>query len=307
MHEPVMVVETLGALITDRNGIYVDLNLGDGGHGEAICAALEGGDYLYVGIDRDPTAIVGCRSRLERFGHRTRLLQGNHREFPELLDREGIGLVNGILFDLGLSSTQLDSASRGFAHDLDGPLDMRYGDTGPTAADLLATLPEVELARALRELGDVHAAPRLARAICHRRRTDPITTTGDLRRVVDEALHPAPPRRRKVLAQVFQTIRGLTNAEVPSFRDALGACEDRLSSGGVLCVIAYESVTDRMVKRLFHPPDEPRDVFGRPLEAPRWERITRRALRPGQEEIDRNPRARSARLRAARRTRGVTP
>jgi 16S rRNA (cytosine1402-N4)-methyltransferase len=300
MHDPVMVEETTRVLITDPNGTYLDLNLGYAGHAEAICRTLGPGAFRYIGVDLDPIALAAAKRRLAPFGDRVTLLRGDHRTFPALLASIGVERVDGILFDLGFSSAQLDP-ERGFAFDTDGPLDMRYGREGRTAADLLAAMPEAELADAFRRYGDLRPARKLAAAIVSRRMDGPIETTGALAAIVDVSLRPHPARRRKVLSQVFQTIRVLVNDEVRAFGEALEATPAHIRPGGVVCVLAYESVTDRMVKRFFRPTDVPRDVFGNEIEPRDFEPITRRAVRAGDDEIARNPSARSARLRAARR------
>jgi 16S rRNA (cytosine1402-N4)-methyltransferase len=301
-HEPVLVEDVVRLLVTDRRGRYLDLNVGFGGHAEAICESLEEG-FRFIGIDLDEVALAAARRRLERFGESVTLVRGNHREFPLHLRRQGVEALSGILFDLGVSSAQLDDASYGFSFDRPGPLDMRYGRSGETASELLRRIDENTLSRALREYGDLAAAPRMARALVGARETAPLETTGALAALVDRTLRPHPRRRRKVLSQVFQTLRYLVNDEVSAFTEALAACHDHLLPSGVLCVLAYESVTDRAVKRLFNPPDVERDAYGERAEPLRWERLTRRAIRPAAGEVARNPRARSARLRAARRAR----
>ncbi len=300
MHVPVMVGEVLRYLITDPAGTYLDLNVGLGGHAEAVCRALDGG-FRYIGIDLDPRALRLAQERLRPFGDKVMLLEGNHAEFPRLIRSEGIESVSGAFFDLGLSSEQLDSTSRGLSYERSAPLDMRYGTRGKTAAQLLAEIDERSLAEAFKTYGDLGAAARLARAIIRHREQFPLRSTQDLRRMVQKTLRPKPASRRKVLSQVFQAIRYLTNNEVSSFRDALGAVHEFLVPGGALCVISYESVTDRLAKREMHPPEVARDEYGRSLRPPRWERLTRRALRPSVSEVQRNPRARSARFRAARK------
>jgi 16S rRNA (cytosine1402-N4)-methyltransferase len=301
MHEPVMVGDVLELLITDTGTTYVDLNLGGGGHGEAICEALSGRPFRYVGVDLDPAARIRAAERLARFGDRVTLLAGNHRDFPGLLDEIGLHEVDGILFDLGFSSDQLDDAGRGFSFDQRGPLDMRYHDAAPTAAAILESASEHDLALAFKRYGDLRGANRLARAIGRERRTAPVATTEALCHLIDRELRPAFSRRRKVFSQVFQALRVMVNDEVRSFEVALEQCPDRLRPGGVLVVLAYESVTDRVTKHFFRPPNEPRDMYGNPLRPAIFEPLTRGARRPTEEEVEQNPRARSARLRAGRK------
>lgn len=298
MHASVMAEEVRRVLVTNRNGVYVDLNVGDGGHARTVCDALGDGDYRYVGMDKDPRSLATARQRLADFGPRVTLLLGDHGDFATLLDPADRGVLDGILFDLGFSSSQLDDPGRGFSYDTNGPLDMRYDPESPSAASLLETMSEDALRESFLVYGNVSGAARLARAIVARRRTNPLKTTRELCALAEDALRPTPPRRRKVLSQIFQTLRVLVNDEVESFRRALADTHAWLKPGGVLCIIAYESVTDRLAKRHFHPRDRDKDAFGNPIQPLLWDRLTRRASRPTEAEIAANPRARSARLRA---------
>jgi 16S rRNA (cytosine1402-N4)-methyltransferase len=304
MHDAVMVREVVDLLLTERSGTYVDLNLGGGGHAEALCEAAGDGEYRYVGLDLDPDALERAGERLARFGPRVEIVQANHRDVARILTEKGISRVNGMLLDLGMSSWQLDAPERGFSFDRPGPLDMRYGGSGPTAAEILGSSSERALAAAFRDLGELRGAEKLARVIVERRRERPLVTTRDLTALVDEVLRPHFRERAKLFAQVFQALRMLVNGELDALDEALSAADDFVAPGGVLCVIAFESLTDRVSKRHFHPVDVPKDVFGHPLEAPRWERLTKGALRPSERETAANPRARSARLRAGRRLGG---
>jgi len=301
-HVPVLVEETLQVLITRTDGTYLDLNAGLAGHGEAICGQLDG-EFRYVGIDLDPGALGVAAKRLTPFGDHVTLLQGDHRSFPSLLAGAGIEQVNGVLFDLGFSTAQL-APERGFAFDADGPLDMRYGREGRTAAELLASLDERALADAFATFGDLRGSRKLAGAIVRSREDEPLTTTRELGGLVQRVLRPHPTRRRKVFSQVFQTLRVLVNDEVGAFVEALAACERCVAPGGVVSVLAYESVTDRIAKRFFKPTDVPRDAFGNEVEPRKWELLTRRAVKASEEEVRRNPAARSARLRAGKRLGG---
>jgi len=293
-----MVKEVLRFLITKLDGTYLDLNVGLGGHAEAICGVLRG-DFQLIGIDLDTRALRLAAGRLERFGEHVTLLEGDHAEFPRLLETNGISRVDGVVFDLGMSSAQLDDAARGLSYDRPAPMDMRFSESGKTAAEILAEIDEHALAKAFREYGDLRSASRLSRAIVKHRTREPIATTDDLRRIVERTLRPSYANRRKILSKAFQAMRCLTTNEVASFEAALGACHDRLETEGVLCVLAYESVTDRLAKHEFNPPEVERDVYGNPLTPARWKRLTLRALKPSMSEGARNPRARSARLRAA--------
>ncbi len=299
-HVPVMVDEVCRLLVTRPDATIVDLNVGGGGHAEAICRVLGSGDFRYVGLDLDARALDRTRERLRAFGNRVTLVERNHRELVAVLEELGMSAVSGILFDLGFSSIQLDDAERGFSFDADGPLDMRYSTAARSAEALVATASAHELTTLFKRYGDLRGAGKLAAAIVSARNGAPLRTTGELCKLVDVTLRPPFVRRRKVLSQVFQAIRVAVNDEVESFRDALSSCHASLARGGVLCVLAYESVTDRIAKLAFRE-DGDKDVYGNPIEPLRWERLTRGALRPSEREVAANPRARSARLRAARK------
>jgi 16S rRNA (cytosine1402-N4)-methyltransferase len=278
-HRPVLVDEVV-QLLHGRETI-VDCTLGAGGHTEAL---LRAGAGLVIGIDRDPEAVEEATVRLVDFGARFRAERARFSEIEEVAARHGFESVDGVLFDLGVSSRHLDDPSRGFAYRAEGPLDMRMGgesDDEPSAADLVNHADEQELVRILREYGEERYAGRIARAIVRRR---PITTTNELAVIVATAVpkqRGAHPARR-----TFQALRIAVNAELEELAASLPQVASLLAPHGRLVAIAYHSGEDRIVKRF---------VAGREDLTV----LTRKPVRPAEEEVEDNPRARSARLRAA--------
>ncbi|HEX6790757.1 MAG TPA: 16S rRNA (cytosine(1402)-N(4))-methyltransferase RsmH [Candidatus Krumholzibacteria bacterium] len=297
-HIPVMVDEVLQHLLHPRARLVVDGTVGYGGHAEAILR--ERGDVELIGADRDPAAITAAATRLSPFRDRVRLVQGLYSDFAAVF-ADG-RRADGILLDLGISSPQIDQRERGFAHGQDGPLDMRMSGEGTSAASLLARADLDTLTGWLREFGEVRHAKRVARAILHARDHEGMTTTAQLRAAVVDALgRGAAPSE---LSRVFQAVRIVVNDELASLRAFLDGVVDHLDPGGRLVIISYHSLEDRMVKQFMRdasascvcPPSLPVCVCGR---TPALRMLTRRAVGPRDEEIQRNPRARSARLRAA--------
>jgi 16S rRNA (cytosine1402-N4)-methyltransferase len=256
----------------------VDMTLGAGGHAAAL---LANGVERVIGIDRDPDALAIASERLAPFGDRLKVVNSTFAE------AEVAGPVDGVLYDLGVSSMQLDRAERGFGYQQDGPLDMRMGGDGPSATDLVNGLPEEELADLIFELGEEHRSRRIARAIVRARERAPIETTDALARVVAGALGRRPggphPARR-----TFQALRIAVNRELEELTASLPQAVGLLAPGGRVVVLAYHSLEDRLVKRSF-------------LEDERLLRLTKKPVMPDEAEIAANPRARSARLRAAER------
>ncbi|MFP4624625.1 MAG: 16S rRNA (cytosine(1402)-N(4))-methyltransferase RsmH [Gemmatimonadota bacterium] len=299
-HTPVLVAETLRRLDPGRGGIYFDGTLGGGGHSEAILEAA--GAARVIGADRDPEALRTARRRLERFGDRFEAREG---DFADVAERLESGLA-GALLDLGVSSHQIDSVRRGFSFRPGAPLDMRMGAVagGRTAAEILNEYEDSELLRVLWDYGEEKRARAIVRRIVERRRERPFETSDDLVSVLESVYrHRLKPQDK---ARVFQALRIEVNEELRSLERALPALRDRLRPGGVLVVIAYHSLEDRRVKNAFRewsracvcPPDLPVCVCrGEPL----GETLTSKVVRPTEEEVQRNPRARSARLRAWRR------
>ena len=300
-HEPVLAGEVVELLRHAKS--VLDGTLGGGGHAEALLAA---GVERVTGIDRDTEAIASAARRLRSFEQdgRFRAVQANYADVDDLPTLVG-ERFDGVLLDLGISSHQIDAESRGFTFREGAPLDMRMGAAheGTTAAELLNDGDERSLARIFRDYGDEPRAARLAREVTRRRATRPFATSDDLVRAIRGAL--GPRSGPSDFARLFQALRIAVNDELPGLERALPALRDRLASGGILAVITYHSGEDRLVKHAFRdwsaacvcPPKQPRCTCrGRAL----GETITRKAMLPGAEEIARNPRARSAKLRAWR-------
>ena len=304
-HLPVLLEETVGLLAPERGGLFVDCTLGLGGHAAALLDA--GRRVELVGIDRDPEALALAEERLCSFGRRVRILEGNFADLADLLAREGVERCAGILADLGVSSLQLDTVARGFSFRREGPLDMRMGRSGPTAADIVNRYSEVDLQRIFREYGEERKARRIARALVERRREQPIATTRELREVIAHAKRTGRPAGRERIdpaTRVFQALRIEVNQELVGLKRLLDQAVRMLERDGRLVVISYHSLEDRLVKNTFRDlaRGEIDEVTGRPRSESRViEVLTRRPVRPRTTEVAANPRARSARLRAARR------
>jgi 16S rRNA (cytosine1402-N4)-methyltransferase len=308
VHEPVLLPEVLHWLRPRPGSVLVDATVGPGGHAEALLQA-QAGDGRLVGIDRDPDALALARARLARFGDRFVALHGDHRELPALLRRAGVFAVDGVLADLGISSAQLDDPQRGLSFRADGPLDMRMdrGSGGPTAADLLAEAPEAELRRILREYGEERLAGPIARAIVRQRAEAPLGRTLQLATLVERVAGPAARRLRiHPATRTFQALRIAVNHELSGLGGFVTDAASLLRRGGRLVVISFHSGEDRAIKHamrdLAHrctcPPGLPVCGCGREnvLSV-----LTPRPVRPSPAQCAANPRARSARLRAAER------
>jgi 16S rRNA (cytosine1402-N4)-methyltransferase len=315
-HTPVLVAETLELLAPARGGLFVDGTVGLGGHAEALLAAHPATRLL--GIDRDPDALARAAARLAPFGARVRLVEGDFHRLAELLAREGIDRIAGFLADLGVSSLQLDTPERGFSFRFDAPLDMRMGRHGPTAADLLNGSSEAELENILREYGEERQARRIARAIVAARAEAPLATTGQLKALIERVKGRAPGKARRLsrrapsdregrvdpATRVFQALRIAVNRELAGLREAVEQAVRLLETDGRLVVISYHSLEDRIVKNTLRDlaRGEIDRITGRPhAETQAIEVLTKKPLRPSEAEVALNPRARSARLRAARR------
>ncbi|HJR52962.1 MAG TPA: 16S rRNA (cytosine(1402)-N(4))-methyltransferase RsmH [Gemmatimonadota bacterium] len=302
-HEPVLLSETISLLEPRSEGLYLDGTLGGGGHAEAILAASSP-DGRLIGLDRDPRAIEHSRIRLARFGSRVEL---HERNFATLAESQELAAVrlDGALLDLGVSSAQIDEKARGFSYRQDAPLDMRMGPRGEPARDLLARADIDDLTEIIRSYGEERHARRIALAIVRERARQPIETTGRLREVVEQAV-PRSEHALKSVARVFQALRIAVNEELESLSSGLPQIVERLVDGARLVVISYHSLEDRIVKRYFRelasdcvcPPDLPVCRCDKSSEAVI---LTRRPLTADRVETDRNPRARSARLRAIER------
>ena len=306
-HEPVMLEELLDSLNLRPDGIYVDGTLGGGGHARAILAATAPGGIL-VGIDRDEDALAESARALEPFGRRAVLVKGDYADLKDILARVGIERVDGIVLDLGVSSHQLEAAARGFSFSKPAPLDMRMDRDAPVSArDLVNRADARELERILRDYGEERQARRIARAIVERRKTAPIETTDELAALIAAAM-PAPMRHGRIhpATRSFQALRIAVNDELNSLARGLASGIDCLREGGRISVITFHSLEDRMVKECFRdasrgctcPADLPVCACG---GRPRLRVVTRKPVRPGKGEMERNPRARSAKLRTAER------
>jgi 16S rRNA (cytosine1402-N4)-methyltransferase len=307
-HTPVMLDQVLAALDPRDGGIYVDATFGRGGYAHAI---LNAADCTVWGIDRDPDAIrLGEAGEAARSG-RLALIRGRFGALDRLLAERSVRPVDGIAFDLGVSSPQLDRAERGFSFRFDGPLDMRMDAEGPSAADAVNTLPETELARILRDYGEEKKARRVARAIAEARVQAPIERTGRLAEIVRGAVGPAKGQDIDPATRTFQGLRIYVNDELGELERGLRAAERALAAGGRLAVVAFHSLEDRAVKQFLRtrsgdvprasrhsPGPDPADA----LPDPTFRVLHRQARKPTEAEARDNPRARSARLRAAERT-----
>jgi len=307
-HLPVLVEEVMSMLAPASGSLQIDATVGGGGHTERILEAASP-DGRVLGLDADAAAIARVRQRLARFGDRLVLRQSDFRDVGRVAPPAGFAAVDGCLFDLGLSSYQLADTERGFGIRAGGPLDMRFDPSrGVPASELLATLDERELTALFRRYGEEPAAPRIARAIVAARRTAPIETAEALAAIVERAAPATPRGRRRIhpATRVFQALRIAVNDELDALADGLAGAVDLLRPGGRLVVLSYHSLEDRIVKRFIAaerrgctcPPEAPVCVCGR---RPRLRLVTRPSVVPTREEVVANPRARSARLRAAER------
>lgn len=303
MHIPVMLLETVDRLKVVRGGTYLDCTLGDGGHSAEILRR-GGPSTTLLGLDRDEAALARAKQNLAGFPAKVVYAHTNHAHVAETCDKLGFEQFDGAVIDTGVSSEQLDEADRGFSFRADGPLDMRMDTShGATAADLVATMSEDELATLFRRLGEEPSARTIAKAIVKRREVSPITTTKDLATIVEKALGPgAHARKHHPATRVFQALRMKVNHELESVQAAIDAILPRLKPGGRLAVITFESISDRLVKHIFQ------DHVGKEVSLqqggsewqgiePRVRKTDRHAVVPTIEEVNLNPRSRSAKLR----------
>ncbi len=317
-HIPVLLdrcVELLTPALTRQNAdgggaVLIDATLGAGGHAERFLTELPG--LRLIGLDRDPDALWIAGERLARFGDRVMLVRTRYDGIEAVLAETGYwaSKVDGVLFDLGVSSMQLDRTERGFSYAADAPLDMRMDpDAALTAAEVLNTFDERALTRVLREFGEERFASRIAGQIIRRRARQPFSTTGELVELLYQAI-PAPARRTggHPAKRTFQALRIVVNGELDSLRDAIPAALGALAPGGRIVVMAYQSLEDRIVKNQFAAATASRTPPGLPVELPGHEpefvALTRGAERAGPEEIELNPRSASVRLRALEKVGG---
>ena len=302
-HKSVLLEETIENLNIKPDGIYVDGTLGGGGHSYEIAKRLTAGGRL-IGIDQDADAIKAATDRLKEFADRVTIVRNNYCNIADVLDELGIVKVDGIILDLGVSSYQLDTAERGFTYNVDAPLDMRMDQRQQiTAKDIVNTYSEFDLYRIIRDYGEDKFAKNIAKHIVAARAKAPIQTTGELTEIIRQSIpmkiqatggHPAK--------RTFQAIRIECNRELDVLRQALDDMVDLLCDGGRLSIITFHSLEDRMVKTSFKkqenpctcPPDFPVCVCGK---KPKGKVVTRKPILPSEEELERNTRSKSAKLR----------
>ena len=301
-HIPVMLEEVLEGLNIREDGTYVDATVGGAGHSSEIAKRLTTGRLIC--LDQDNEAIAAAGKRLEVYGNRCKIIKSNYENIESVLKGEGITGVSGILADLGVSSHQLDTVERGFSYSADAPLDMRMDtDTAQTAADIINGYSEKELIRVLRDYGEERFAPGIARNIVKRREEAPITTTFELNDIISASI-PMKFREKgsHPSKRTFQAIRIELNRELEVLEGTLDTMIDLLEPGGRLCIITFHSLEDRIVKTVFNkaqnpcicPPNFPKCVCGR---VSKGKHISRKAILPTEEEIARNKRSKSAKLR----------
>ncbi len=304
-HKSVLLQECIDALNIRPDGIYLDGTLGGAGHSSQIARRLTEGGRL-IGVDRDRTALAAAKERLAPYADRVTLVHSNFAEIDAILDSLGIPAVDGMLFDLGVSSPQLDDASRGFSYMADAPLDMRMDkDDALTAGEVVNTWPQGELRRILYDYGEERYAPQIAAAICRAREKAPVETTLELVDIIRSAM-PAQALREKQhpAKRSFQAIRIAVNDELGAVSRMMQAAVGRLNPGGRLAVITFHSLEDRIVKSEMQqaargctcPPEFPVCVCGKKSLV---KLVTRKPIVSGPAELEENPRARSAKLRVA--------
>ena len=307
-HKSVLLQETIDSLKVKPGGIYVDGTLGGGGHAFELCSRL-GKDGRLIGIDQDEAAISAASERLSEYKGQVTIVRSNYSRMPQVLDELGIGKVDGIYLDLGVSSYQLDTPERGFTYREDVPLDMRMDQRNPmTAADIVNTYSEEKLYRVIRDYGEDKFAKNIAKHIVRKRQEKPIETTGEL----VEAIKAAIPARVRATGghpakQTFQAIRIELNGELEVLESSIDRMIERLNPKGRLAVITFHSLEDRIVKHKFReneqpcicPPDFPVCVCGR---VSKGRVITRKPIIPTEEEEKENNRAKSSKLRVFERT-----
>jgi 16S rRNA (cytosine1402-N4)-methyltransferase len=305
IHVSVLREAALRFLAPERGGVFVDATLGLGGHSEALLEASPQAEV--VGFDRDPAAIVLASERLARFGGRFRAVHANFSELARVAGELKLPPLAGVVADLGVSSLQFDTPERGFSFRHDAPLDMRMSDSGETAAELLARLPEAEIARVIFEYGEERHSRRIARRLVARREQGrSVTTTGELAEVVAGVVKPSRRDAIHPATRTFQALRIAVNRELEALEKLVPAAIEHLAAGGVFVAISFHSLEDRIVKRALRraagqcecPPRQPVCTCGARRVA---EILTRRPVTPDEAESAANPRARSAKLRAGRK------
>lgn len=304
-HIPVMLSEVMECLQPRDGGIYIDGTFGAGGYTQAI---LDAADCIVLAIDRDPDAISAGHALADRFAGRLTLANASFSDMEQVASDRGYDSVDGVALDLGVSSMQLDQAERGFSFQEDGPLDMRMSRSGPSAADVVNLLAERDLAQVISVLGEERRARAIARAIVAARKDRPIERTSELAEIVTRVLGRRHDDPKHPATRTFQALRIFVNGELEELVQGLLAAERLLRQGGRLVVVTFHSLEDRIVKRFFTSRSGKTARPSRHLppsgdgKAPSFQLLYRRPVAPGQGEVARNPRARSARLRAGERT-----
>jgi len=301
-HIPVLI-EPLIAAVSPVKGVWLDGTFGAGGYTRAL---LEDGAVRVIGVDRDPDVLTKAADFAEEFGTRITLCDGRFGELDKICAEEGVDGLDGIVLDIGVSSMQIDQAERGFSFMKDGPLDMRMEQSGPSAADIVNTNDESQIADILFQFGEERASRRIARNIVKARKDADILTTAALVEIIEQSLPRAKPGQPHPATRSFQALRIAVNDELGELARGLVAAEAMLKPGGFLAVVTFHSLEDRIVKRFMQvrsgsAPNANRFAPLAQQDPPRFERITRKAVGPTPEEMSANPRARSAKLRVARR------
>ncbi len=304
-HVPVLLDEVLQALAPRDGGVYIDGTFGAGGYSRAI---LDAADCTVYAIERDDYALAAGRKMEEAFDGRLKLVRGRFSQMVHLLGEFGLDAVDGVVLDVGVSSMQLDEKERGFSFMNDGPLDMRMESEGPSAADIVNRADERDLARIIAVLGEERRSRRVARAIVRAREEAPILRTGELAAIAEKALGGGKPARIHPATRSFQGLRIFVNNELEELARGLGAAETLLKAGGRLAVVSFHSLEDRIVKRFFNQRGQARPQPSRHMPAVvadngelSFSLLQRGAVTPSREETARNPRSRSAKLRAGER------
>lgn len=298
-HIPVLLNEVIQSLAIRTGGLYVDGTFGAGGYTEAILNAAP--DVRVIAIDQDETAVAAGQSLVQQYAPRLTLIHGRFGDMADLVSTP----VDGVVLDIGVSSMQIDRPERGFSFQKDGPLDMRMGQTGQTAADVVNTFKESDLADILYEYGEEKASRRIARKIVQRRQEKPFQTTLDLADVIRSCL-PRKPGDTDPATRSFQALRIYVNDELGELKRGLTGAQSLLKAGGILAVVSFHSLEDRIVKNFMaqesgHVPNPSKYMPEVQKKAPSFEILTKKPITPSPAELSVNPRARSSRLRAARR------
>ncbi len=306
VHKPVLLEEVLEGLAIKQDGIYADGTMGGAGHGFKICEKL-GSKGRYIGIDQDADAVSAGTEKLHVFGSKVTIIRENYSDMVQALNRIGIEKVDGILLDLGVSSYQLDTAERGFSYRMDAPLDMRMDNRQElTAADVVNTYPESRLFHIIRDYGEDKFAKNIAKHIVAERARKPILTTGRLAEIASQSV-PMKFKKRggNPAKRTFQAVRIEVNHELDVLSGSINGMIDILKPGGRICIITFHSLEDRIVKQAFRkaenpctcPPDFPVCVCG---NISKGKVVSKKPVIPGEQEMEQNPRSKSAKLRVFR-------